>query len=955
MPRTVNIPTRTLNSNLPRVKHSANYFESPEIVTHRTPEEGFYIEIRTPLKKTTSKPSNSKVVYQNYKQVGGEQSTEENPKVLPLTNVSSKKADWIVDKEKHGIDEIKWYESWNPKKWGLNDYSEYSSFNSAFRNARENKEEEFVYKGKRYNTQLIPKEDSDLYWESKNFLKDYYKNQPYKKIDDAYDYDFNRNVDPYLKSKYGNTWQELYEMQKQVPTGNPEWEEIQKKMNDVWDEQETIREKKNKDYDAYYKKNVIGKQSGERIASLDKPTYFSITNQKPKDMSEDGYWNPKENKMFMLANTEPGKLNTTYIHELSHKGDDIIDVMNTVPPINLEAFNAAPYKEDFTQESFNYVSDPSETEARKLSTLFYLKKNKQPWKAGKITEETLNKLYEDHYDKKLPYDVSQLLMLYGAQRDDLLKYLNGDFEYNYKPKEKQTGGEELTEEVYPMDVSKAVKNLTFTPWTDPIGPKTYTAENFKSLWGSFPKYNQGYESIYDVDQNNMGIQQGPLATQRFQELKNLGSEEQLKSKYFGKPFGGLPFVEGAWDYIGYAPNRIWVNKNQPYVSAKEEGKQANEYVYFLTPRTNSDYFGKYVNEKTLSDNSKFEEEVKKGLVDKQNWKGQSSDWRIPVWGASWWGDSDVKDVKSHIQKLKSNPEIVKYAQEKGIDLDKLGMPGYGTEESKKDLKDANTALYNAFFESLMYQPEIDENRNLGLVHPWTRRESFVIQNPSEFNLSGYLPISDDMYEYSKTGLFSYDYYPEESSDFNFEENEKPLRQLKLWDKGTREKYLKQAGVPEDLWDSVYIHTSRFPIQEYQPGKEKVIPGKGLKTVDYMKEAETTAANMPKTVNIPARVNPKDIKSSRRKNKKGYEEGGESNIFNWSNLDQWFKNGGESDFANNIYDDYMTGIYDGTPLEGYAKKVYDKLNTMYYTQAKQAGMTPPNYIMTNVIKKSTAPS
>jgi hypothetical protein len=83
MPRTVNIPTRTLNSNLPRVKHSANYFESPEIVTHRTPEEGFYKEIRTPLKKTTSKPepkeikpvqgkrtSNPKVVYQNYK-LGG--------------------------------------------------------------------------------------------------------------------------------------------------------------------------------------------------------------------------------------------------------------------------------------------------------------------------------------------------------------------------------------------------------------------------------------------------------------------------------------------------------------------------------------------------------------------------------------------------------------------------------------------------------------------------------------------------------------------------------------------------------------------------------------------------------------------------------------------------------------------------------------------------------------------
>jgi hypothetical protein len=86
-----------------------------------------------------------------------------------------------------------------------------------------------------------------------------------------------------------------------------------------------------------------------------------------------------------------------------------------------------------------------------------------------------------------------------------------------------------------------------------------------------------------------------------------------------------------------------------------------------------------------------------------------------------------------------------------------------------------------------------------------------------------------------------------------------------------------------------------------------------------------------------------------------EEGGETNLFNWNNLDQWFKNGGESDFVNNIYSDYMDGVYDGTPLEENAKKVYDKLNTIYYRQAKESGMTPPNYIMTNVIKKALKPS
>ena len=86
-----------------------------------------------------------------------------------------------------------------------------------------------------------------------------------------------------------------------------------------------------------------------------------------------------------------------------------------------------------------------------------------------------------------------------------------------------------------------------------------------------------------------------------------------------------------------------------------------------------------------------------------------------------------------------------------------------------------------------------------------------------------------------------------------------------------------------------------------------------------------------------------------------ETGGESNLFNWDNLNQWFKNGGESDFVNNIYSDYMDGIYDGTPLEENAKKVYDKLNTIYYRQAKESGMTPANYIMTNVIKKGSGVS
>jgi len=387
-------------------------------------------------KRRTRPDIKNPVMYQG----GGEESTEETPKVISPLTISASESQWMKDKKKFGTDEIKWYESWNPKKWGLNDYSQYSSYNSAFRNARENKEDEFVYKGKRYNTKLIPKEDSDLYWESKNFLKDYYKNQPYAKIDD-YDYESMSNTDSYFKNKYGATWLELFEQRKKIPINNPKWQEIDEKMSNIMNEDITIRDHKNPEYDQFYF-NLKEKPSiSKKIENLDKPSYFSITNQKPKSMSEDGYWDPKNNKTFMVANTEPGKLNTTYVHELSHKGDDVMEVYQTVPPINLKDFNSSPYRNDFSQEQFNYVSDPSEIEARKLSTLFYLKKNKQPWEAGKITEKVLDKLYDDHYGDKLPYDISQLLMLYGSQRDDLLKYLNGDYNYNYKPEQKKEGGE----------------------------------------------------------------------------------------------------------------------------------------------------------------------------------------------------------------------------------------------------------------------------------------------------------------------------------------------------------------------------------------------------------------------------------------------------------------------------------------------------------------------------------
>ena len=53
----------------------------------------------------------------------------------------------------------------------------------------------------------------------------------------------------------------------------------------------------------------------------------------------------------------------------------------------------------------------------------------------------------------------------------------------------------------------------------------------------------------------------------------------------------------------------------------------------------------------------------------------------------------------------------------------------------------------------------------------------------------------------------------------------------------------------------------------------------------------------------------------------------------------------------VFKNFIDGYYDGGPREGYAKNLHDRLNRRHYNQAKAMGMSPANYIMTNVIGNS----
>lgn len=319
------------------------------------------------------------------------------------------KPEWKTEGEIKPPDYIEPFSTWKLRQWGKNDYTDYSSFNSAFRNSRNKGEEQFVWKGNRYTTDLISKKESDEYLESKKFLNEYYKNESY--LEPIYDEEY--DIDAQFKFA-----------EKRV---------LGKDMNNFIDSISTIHSDKeqvdilneaNRKVLTYVNDNpfVIGVKKTNEIDNLNKPIYFSITENrlKTKEMKEgrvDGYVATstegnidKNKKMYVTGSSEnDNTLNTTYIHELSHKADENKRIAATVPILN-------------SMNEEDYLSDPSEIEARKMSTLYYLNKKGKNYRD--ISEDDLEDLYKDD---NLPYDIKQLLEVYSEDRGVLLEYLNNRF------------------------------------------------------------------------------------------------------------------------------------------------------------------------------------------------------------------------------------------------------------------------------------------------------------------------------------------------------------------------------------------------------------------------------------------------------------------------------------------------------------------------------------------------
>jgi hypothetical protein len=369
-----------------------------------------------------------------------------------------------------------------------------------------------------------------------------------------------------------------------------------------------------------------------------------------------------------------------------------------------------------------------------------------------------------------------------------------------------------------------------------------TLEEFKAVYEQLPRFNQGYESITDSDPYTPGVQSGSLSAERLLELKAIPEESQLRNMYFGKTFGGLPLVEKPGFYEGYNPHRIWTsfanNESQPFIGYDASNDRLGQpskkttienletnplYTYYLLPKDSN------------PENTPIAGPQPFGLGYRKEYQPYTPDFN---YAPLFWNNSE-----SMQEELLANPEIAEYLKEKGINLQKEKKIKLRPMTEEEVALERNNKLNKRYFsfENKGYVAENPEDEGVGKYmipadkgedgniygtilsetgfgYPLAeallaRRDAIInkrdaafsqsgrgypiIQNPEAFTLAGYLPVTKDMY-YTDAGGNVESY----------------------WDNPKKRKeYLRKAGVPEDQLDKVFIHTSKFPLQEYKPRKD----------------------------------------------------------------------------------------------------------------------------------------
>jgi hypothetical protein len=284
------------------------------------------------------------------------------------------------------------------------------------------------------------------------------------------------------------------------------------------------------------------------------------------------------------------------------------------------------------------------------------------------------------------------------------------------------------------------------------------------------------------------------------DLPTSAFENDIKERYvipeilknsINKRFGTLPTTRDD----SYSPNRIWTTKvkndEDSNVGARFATDEDNsKYAYILTPNSKkaSDLSKEKINTKKenienllSSADNKFYENLYLKYPDYIQYPGNYNNPEIGLFG-------DIKNIlpnqmwnraeQMRVEML-NNPEIKDWADLHNVNLSR------GNEDSKQNL------VIDGFAPKVPESAYANRLVKAGLPvstpdYSYGADDTYIVQDPSKFNLAGYFPIPKD-----------YD-----------EENAKQLIAKKLGIK------------PEQLNNKDYlIHYNKTPITEYTPGKK----------------------------------------------------------------------------------------------------------------------------------------
>jgi hypothetical protein len=291
------------------------------------------------------------------------------------------------------------------QKYNLKDYSDYASFNEAFSHARRDGERGFYWNGNRYTTELVSKETSDLYFESKQFLSDYYRSD-------------------YFRNKLATAADSVAIADELKQTLAPDrLESLLAEINASGNNDTATLEELYATSEFQAALRARTDSIGEGYESrLHEKGYLSLTEERG-NREDDGEYIPGSKHLFIYQDKSGGKENTTATHELAHKSSEGTDAMPFELLMLIAERTHTSLSEHVGPSYFNkyqghmlaYLESPTEIDARQNAARFWLYKNYPGYKPDTPFEERHFDFLMERYDA-LPYDIQQLLDMFPDKK-----------------------------------------------------------------------------------------------------------------------------------------------------------------------------------------------------------------------------------------------------------------------------------------------------------------------------------------------------------------------------------------------------------------------------------------------------------------------------------------------------------------------------------------------------------